>query len=372
MARQNATITATNRMKVVDDIPPPRLHGIHTDRSFCRFLLSYRRGVGRIWWVGLLGTGCGFTPGVVPADAVVDVDTAGACAAPAWDLPYAHRFLLATNAPADYTVTVDVSEALAMSLAGGDDLRVVDDDGELDRVLAAATVDLRVPAASGGAVFIYVGALGAGIPPRDPANVYIAAESFDALPIGDNAAARFDPQPVADWTVVDDGGNHIYRAQGASRHPAALRGLALADADIRARLRIDTGGGQQHDGLAARGNSMAPLTMDGFVTQLQGDSDRQRIAEYANGASPPAELSFSARTIARDTWYAMRLRYVGDAIEMYIDGALVLSATQPGSDGKLVGLFAHDCIADYDDVTVRLAVSPEPSAMLGAREDRCP
>jgi len=68
----------------------------------------------------------------------------------------------------------------------------------------------------------------------------------------------------------------------------------------------------------------------------------------------------------------MRLRIVGDDLEFYVDNVLARSTTKTGSDGQLVGLFAHDCIADFDDVTLRMAVAPEPTVTLGAREDRCP
>lgn len=330
----------------------------------------------RLCLAGLV-LGCHFTPGALTASDAPetsgdtgDSNDAAVCPAPAWEQPYAHRFAITTNAPPGFTLTIDATVPRVLALASGDDLRVFAGDTEVDRILVGNQLELKVPAT--GALSIYVGDPAAGAPPVAPANVYLAAASFDDLPAGDHADVAFDPQPLLEWTVVDDNGNHVYRAQGSGRHPNAVRGLAPTNADIRARLRIVTGGGQQHNGLAARGNSMAPATMDGFVAQLLGDSDRERIAEYTDGASPPVELSGAARTVARDIWYAMRLRYIGDDIAMYVDDVLALSATQAGSDGQLVGLFAHDCVADFDDVTVRMAVDPEPTVTLGAIEDRCP
>lgn len=325
--------------------------------------------MGRAWLAGLLA-GCGFTPGVVGDTAGSDAQLdAAACAAPAWSLPYAHRYPISTTAPVGYTLTLDVTEPLTRALPSGDDLRVFADDAEIDRLRATSLVDFKV---SAGTLWLYVGDPAAAAPLRDPSHVYLAAESFDALPVGDHASVRFDPQPETEWNVVDDGGNHVYRAAGSGRHPAAIRNLALTSGDIRARMRINTGGGQQHDGLAARGNSMIPASMDGFVVQLMGDSAYHRIAEYTNGASPPVELSGGAYAVTRDIWYAMRLRYIGNDLELYVDGTLALSATKTGADGQLIGLFAHDCTADFDDVTVRMAASPEPTVQLGAREDRCP
>lgn len=330
----------------------------------------------RVWLAGALVAGCQFTPGALtisdapenPGD--TDSNDAAACPQPAWEQPYAHRIAITTDAPPGFTLTIDATAPRVLALASGDDLRVFAGDTELDRILVGNRLELKVPAT--GALSIYVGDAAAGAPPAVPSNVYLAAASFEDLPAGDRADVAFDPQPLLEWSVVDDNGNHVYRAEGSGRHPNAIRGLTPANADVRARMRIVTGGGQQHNGLAARGNSMAPSTMDGFVVQLIGDGNYQRIAEYTNGASPPVELSTGARTVTRDIWYAMRLRYIGDDIAMYVDDVLALSATQSGSDGQLVGLFAHDCVADFDDITVRMAVAPEPTVTLGAVEDRCP
>jgi hypothetical protein len=335
----------------------------------------------RGWLAGAVVAGCHFTPGALTTgdapgisgdtgdiDSPVEIDAA--CPAPAWTPAYAHRFPITTNAPAGFTLTIDVTAPRGLALTSGDDLRVFADATELDRVLTGNRIEVKVPAS--GSLFLYVGDPAAGTPPSAPANVYLASASFDELAVGDHADVTFDPQPALEWNVVDDSGNHVYRAQGSGRHPSALRGVTQANADLRARMRIVTGGGQQHNGLAARGNSMVPATMDGFVMQMLGDSNYQRIAEYTNGASPPVELTGGTVTVTRDIWYAMRLRIVGDALELYVDNVLARSTTKTGSDGQLVGLFAHDCVADFDDVTLRMAVAPEPTVALGAREDRCP
>lgn len=304
----------------------------------------------------------------------LDEDTGGMCTptpSPAWwNASYAHRFLLDHQAPTGYTLQVDATQILLQSnTSTRDDVRVVAGDVEIDRLITGSTLELRVPAE--GSIYIYTGNVNASSPPADPSRVYLFAESFDGFPLGDNVSARFDPQPSTDWAVVDDAGNHVFHAQGAARHPAAIKGMTMTDGEISTRIRLGTGGTQQHDGLGARGNSMQPATMDGFVGQLQGDLNRIRIAEYQNGATPPPVLTDQPLTVVRGQWYRLRLRFFGDNVALALDGVPTLSTTQPGSDGMDIGLYAHDCDVDYDDVRVRMYAEPEPTYTIGPDEPRC-
>jgi hypothetical protein len=261
---------------------------------------------------------------------------------------------------------IDASEALA----AGPDVRVVVHDGtttrEIDRLLESPALTFKVPGA--GSVWLYAGP-GAGTAPTNLGNIYLFAESFDAIASG-NGDGPFIPQPPNEWSIKDDGGNHVLHAAGISRHAAAIRGVMPTDAEITARLRIGAGGGQNHVGIAARGNSMATDTMDGFVGQLQLDVSRWRIAEYIDGGSPPVDLAGINRAVSRGTWYTLRMRVVGDAITFFVDDQMITSAVKSGSDGTFIGLFAHNCDVDFDDVRVRMAASPEPTATLGAQQ-RC-
>jgi hypothetical protein len=313
--------------------------------------------------LALLGlvAACGFEHGSLGDDG------GGTCSTTWWNTSYAHRFRLDTQAPAGYTLQIDATAILAQSFTSSrDDVRVVlDDSTELDRLITGSLLELKMPAQ--GTVSIYTGNAAGSPAPSDPSRVYLFAESFE----GAAPADRFEALPTNEWTIVDDLGNHIFHAQGVSRHPAAIAGMSLTDGEIRARMRWGTGGGQQHNGLAARGSNMVPATMDGFVGQLQGDVNRRRIAEYSDGISPPAELVAEDFTVERGRWYELRLRFVGDNLALALDGMPVLAATKTGSDGNHVGLYAHDCDVDYDDVRVRLYQEPEPSYTLGADEARC-
>lgn len=293
---------------------------------------------------------------------------------PWWDPQYDYRYRIDTaGAPPGYTLTVD-SKSLERFFGGEgyEPVRVVvDHTTVIDRVFEEyPRMTFKVPAS--GELWVYAGFLvNDYLEPEDPANVFTFAEDFDTY----DGLARFDLQPPGDWAREEIPGpwspNGVLRVTGASRHPAAIKNLTLADGEISVSVRFLAGTGQQHNGLAARSKSMQPATMDGFVGQLQADVQHARIAEYTDGVSPPAELSVMNRVIDRNRWYRVKLRFVGDVVTLSIDGTVVLTTTKSGSDGNLLGLFAHDCDVQFDGVRVRPAVDPEPIGTLGPEERYC-
>ncbi len=314
----------------------------------------------------ILLAACNFDHGVL-TDSNTNGD-APACMTtpPWWDSAFVARFPLAVSAPAGYTLRVDASAALA----AGPDVRVVVHDPmprEIDRLLDAPSVTFKVPAS--GSVWLYAGP-GAGTAKANPANVYLFAEDFEAITLDTNADGPFDPQPPNEWTVIADGSaNRVYHAAGIARHPAAIRGLMPNNVEIEARMRVGAGGGDNHNGLAVRSNNMTTTAMDGFICQLQENGSRWRLAEYVNGTSP-TDLAGIPRAVTKLVWYRVRLRVIGDVLTLYVDDEQIATATKTGSDGQLIGLFAFNSDVDYDDVRVRMAATPEPTATVGA-EQRC-
>ena len=290
---------------------------------------------------------------------------------PWWDLTWQHRVLVDTGgAPPGYTLVFDASAVIAASQASGADVRAVIHDSagarELDRLVEGNTVALRVP--DGGALYLYVGRPGASAGPSAPGNVYAFAEDFEAFAVGVDGAPRFAPTPPTGWSVADAGGNHVYRAAQGSRFATAISDLRLPHGEVEARVRFGTGGGSNHAGLLGRGSNLVQVMFDGFVEQLLGDSNLSRVAEYVDGISPPVQLASLARTVERDRWYRLRLRFAGDTVELYVDGTLEASGPSLATNGDRVGLFAHQADLDYDDVRARAVLVPEPVVALGTLE----
>ena len=294
-------------------------------------------------------------------------------ASPWWNAKYPFRYRIDTGgAPPGYTIAVD--DAPLRGYFGGEGLVtawvVVDHTTEIDRVFENGKMFVKVPAE--GELWVYAGPLDFELPLEDVRQVFQFADNFgDELPLD-----RFDLQPPQDWSMVTypwgvGGTEHALRVTGAGRHPGAIKNLAVTDGEISASVRFLDGTGQQHNGLAARGNSMQPSTMDGFVGQMQADIQHARIAEYTNGISPPAELSVMNRAIERGRWYQLALRFVGDKLTLSIDDRVALTTTKSGADGNLLGIFAHDCDVEFDNVRVRPATDLEPVATLGPEETYC-
>jgi hypothetical protein len=309
---------------------------------------------------------CNLTHGHAPIDAIGDGAAPACTTTPAWWSGAFHtRYAIGIGgAPEGYTLRVDATAVLATAT----DVRIVVHDTmtrEIDRVAEGTALSFRVPGA--GTVWLYAGT-GSGVAATNPRNVYLFAEDFEGIAAGSNADGPFIPLPATEWTVVDEGGNHIYRTIAGSRHPAQIRNLLIDDSEITARMRFGPGGAQNHSGLASRGNSMVPATMDGYVGQLMANVNRARIAEYTNGISPPVELSGMDRPVPRSTWFVLRLVTIGNNLRFYVDGVLQLTATRLGSDGRTIGIFAVDNDVDFDDVRVRAALDPEPIATLGPAE----
>jgi hypothetical protein len=316
-------------------------------------------------WVVLVG--CSFDHG---ASMQPDAACTRRSGTPWWSTDYQFRHRIDTGgAPPGYTVTVDASPLSNYFLSEGYEgvTVVVDHTTAIDREFTRGRMFVKVPVS--GALWAY-GQIGSGgvRELEDPNNVFVFAESFDS----DASLSRFDLQPPGDWSHVEYGGlfkTQVLRVTGAGRHPAAIKNLMLGDGEISVRMRIRAGTGQQHNGLAARGKSMQPATMDGFVGQVQADVQRLRIAEYTDGVSPPAELAAMDRPLLNG--YSMKLRFVGDTVSLYLGDELVLTTTRAGSDGELLGLFAHDCDVEFDDVRVRHAIDPEPVVTIGPPEPYC-
>jgi hypothetical protein len=302
------------------------------------------------------------------------VPPAGTCTPPPgwWNPAYHVRARIDTGgAPTGYTIALDDTPLQRFFMGEGyvDAQVVVDHTTVIDRVFEGGRMYVKVPAE--GELWIYAASSAIELH-EDLNNVFLFATNFsDELPLD-----QFDLQPPGDWSVVTydlgiAGRQHVLRVTGPGRHPGAIENLALTDGEISAGVRFLAGTGQQHNGLAVRGNSLQPATMDGFVGQLQADIQHARIAEYTNGVSPPAELSIMDRTIMRDRMYGLTLRFVGDVLTLSIDGEVALTTTMAGADGNLLGLFAHDCDVEFGYVRVRPAMDPEPLATLGPEERYC-
>jgi pectate lyase len=67
------------------------------------------------------------------------------------------------------------------------------------------------------------------------------------------------------------------------------------------------------------------------------------------------QLGSAVQTVRPNVWYTLRLEAVGTRLRAYVNGALILEATDPQPTIGLVGLVGSRAAADYDNF---LAVIP--------------
>jgi pectate lyase len=62
------------------------------------------------------------------------------------------------------------------------------------------------------------------------------------------------------------------------------------------------------------------------------------------------ELGAAVLTVTPNTWYTVRLEAVGSRLRTYVNGRLVLEATDPQPVIGRVGLVTYRAAADFDDI----------------------
>lgn len=77
-------------------------------------------------------------------------------------------------------------------------------------------------------------------------------------------------------------------------------------------------------------------------------SNSLTLRKVVNGGI--VQLGSAPLTVTPDSWYALRLEAVGSQLRAYVNGELVLEATDPQPSIGRVGLVGYRTAADYDDI----------------------
>ena len=293
----------------------------------------------------------------------------------------------ANGMPAGYTVAITIDHrALVLSgqsVATGDDVRIVKDDGTpLDRVLDsgsawnATTTKLwfkaNTAAVSAGSVmrfWVYYGNLTAIGAPASPGNVWLFSDGFE----GATASWSFS-NGVAVSTARAHSGTHSLAT------PATTQASRTGSVDVVSESNVVWDTWWNIDNIASVDLSAYVRGRSGSVwqTNLQpvNGAELWNIASTINGnyneAVPPPTGSPmpTADTWIRVTFYAFESRMAVD-----INGVRTLPATGFADTGAStlpgdVGIDAWNSAANvwWDDVTLRRLVLPEPVVVVGMQE----
>jgi hypothetical protein len=311
-----------------------------------------------------------------------------------------------TAVPTGYSVPLAFDHAVLVdagrSLAGGNDVRVLYWNGaswtELDRVLdrasswntASTTIWFKTQAAiaangSATGYYLHYGNSSAGAPAADPTNVFLLFDDFEASAIGSvpsgwsvfngTWSVRADPTDAAKKVLRADSSNvYIFRTNAVGAH----------NTELQARVRI---AGAGLDGSVTHRYDSGTLDPDGqprgYRAPRELTSPNGQHIWKRPGNCGLASGSFNQ---AADVWYVRRARATDSGSSVIIDartwnesnpGTFVqLNATDTSGCGyaaltgiQRIGLYALNASAGtpvyFDDVRVRLYVSPEPTTALG-------
>jgi hypothetical protein len=289
------------------------------------------------------------------------------------DLPPLPVLNNATELPTGYTVAyvLDTAALVGEGKLQPDcvDLRVTygtdPSETELDRLVegcnsTATTIRFRtqasIPVAGEDAGYhLYYGNADAGPAPADPSNVYALFDDFQ-----DGDATGWNPAKGT-WSVVDDGGNYVYRYTGGGAN-WAISYLPLpgaSDLDYVAKMRAAAT--TTWIGLAFRIQDA-----NNFLTFYESrDGNLLKYASVNNDVHEPVNALLY--TMNADTWYYAQLGQPGAphlAIRVHeLASADPIYRHDLPNSGEYRPDGHYQTIAtDWDDVQTRLLVDSEPTA----------
>ena len=328
-----------------------------------------------------------------------------------WDTTYGYKQQITVTAgstavPSGYSTLLAFDHA-ALVAAGkalntGDDLRVVFWNGgsfvELDRALDdgsgwdSASTDIWIQtqasiAASGTDTnyYIYYGNSGATGPPNNRSNIFLFWDDFESESIGNVPSAWTEKLGTDDWSVqVDptDGTNQLLRARNVSdNYVYTTNNLGAYDTEVQVRIL-----GQSVDPSVALTHRYDGVEPVGYRAR-----QRQVPAEFHIWKrSGNCSLGSSAFSIPADTWVIQRARATDSGSDVVLDyraweeatpstfaqvnatdAGAAPACTQPVNQAyERIGIYASEGAEDlfFDDVRVRLYVTPEPTAPFGTEE----
>ncbi|MEH1168701.1 family 16 glycoside hydrolase [Micromonospora sp. CPCC 205539] len=148
------------------------------------------------------------------------------------------------------------------------------------------------------------------------------------------------------WSVVTDG-SLVFRQSGTSSDARALTGTASwVDYGVQARVKpTGFGGTNRHVGVVARAQSSS-----NYYALAVTASGGVQLLKRAGG--DPVALDSAAGGVTTGSWATLRLEAVGSALRGYVNGVLVVEATDTAFATGRAGLATSYASASFDDVRV--------------------
>lgn len=173
---------------------------------------------------------------------------------------------------------------------------------------------------------------------------------------GDGRSSEPQPEPWEysgpgswrwEWEeITPETGNDLFRqvsTAGDARAVIGPAGMADTDQIVETRIRPRTFGasGDPWFGVLARFQDTSS-----YVYLSLRRSNTLTLRKVVNGSIQ--QLASAPLTVSPDAWYTLRLEAVGSQLRAYLNGALVLEASDSQPSGGRVGLVTFRAAADYD------------------------
>ena len=158
------------------------------------------------------------------------------------------------------------------------------------------------------------------------------------------------------WSVVQDGGSYVYYQSSTSEGRTSAGNQSWTDYSIQADVKVDNFNGTNRAYVAGRyvdGNNF-------YAASLYNNSGGTlEIRKKVGGSS--TTLVSKTYALTAGTWYTVKLEMIGSTLNMYVNGALQLTATDTSLTAGAVGLDAYKTVTKYDNVIVSDTTTPTPT-----------
>jgi hypothetical protein len=159
------------------------------------------------------------------------------------------------------------------------------------------------------------------------------------------------------WAVLTDGTGVLNQSSSTSELAREFAGdSGWTDYTVQARAKVLAfDGANQYAALAARSSSSTTFYRLALI-----NANRVELQAVRSGAV--TVLGSTARTVATNTWYALRIDVAGSTVTGFVDGTQVARGTSTVSGTGRVGVQTFHASASFDDVSVTTSGTTPPTS----------
>ncbi len=169
----------------------------------------------------------------------------------------------------------------------------------------------------------------------------------------DNPPVDWKPY-VGRWELHKDGNNSVFMQaasdSGYRAYPRVLwKRARYSDVDVTVRFKPVSGEIDASGGIIFR----AQDENNYYVARANAREDNLRLYTVIDGDRKPPIASTRVAKPAMGQWHTLRIVAVGDHIQVYLDGSLMIDHRDDTYSAGWVGLWTKsDAVTEFDDVKV--------------------